>query len=234
MKRYILITVFCLTVAFATHAQAMSAGVGASVDTDVEANDDTGVSASANANATGTMMKDKNDDSTETEESNASDSSVSIDAKNIRGWSDTQKSDFLLGVKSHAELKSDQDLENFAKGVIASDENVDAVSSTETDVEVKYRLPAKFLGIFSSHFESTAETSFSDKTSHEPTEVKVKFPWYRMFFSLDSQAQSDIIENAISSSLDTNISNSTSVYARNGQTIQIISNILKGIRANIQ
>ena len=61
----------------------------------------------------------------------------------------------------------------------------------------------------------------------------VKFPWYRIFFSLDSEARADVIETAIENSVGVESNVSLNTAAEEGRTIQILSNILKSIRAKI-
>ena len=73
---------------------------------------------------------------------------VSVSAVEVRGWDPKQKQEFLATVKAHAQVRSEQDLENFATGILLKDENVEEISSDEDSVEVRYRVPAKFLGLF--------------------------------------------------------------------------------------
>lgn len=163
-------------------------------------------------------------------------STVSTSAREIRGWDDADKKEFLSKVKLEAQLKSGQDLENFAKGVMLKDKNVSEVNSGETDVEVHYKLPAKFLGVFESEIDAITNVSFlTNKQGRGPTFVTVKFPWYKRFFSLASSTREEILQTA----LDKNIqlyaqTPRDNTYAQNGVTVQLISDILKGIRAKIE
>ena len=112
-------------------------------------------------------------------------SSVSVDAVEVRGWDEQRKADFLREVKKHAEIQSGQDLENFARGVLLRDENVDEVELGEDDVRMDYRLPAKFLGIFpaSIRARTTVQTNQADDTNSDKFgRVKIKFSWYHVFF----------------------------------------------------
>ena len=112
-------------------------------------------------------------------------SSVSVDAVEVRGWDEQRKADFLREVKKHAEIQSGQDLENFARGVLLRDENVDEVELGEDDVRMDYRLPAKFLGIFhaSIRARTTVQTNQADETNSDKFgRVKIKFVWYHVFF----------------------------------------------------
>ena len=112
-------------------------------------------------------------------------SSVSVDAVEVRGWDEQRKADFLREVKKHAEIQSGKDLENFARGVLLRDENVDEVELGEDDVRMDYRLPAKFLGIFPAliRARTTVVTNQTDETNSDKFgRVKIKFAWYHVFF----------------------------------------------------
>ena len=112
-------------------------------------------------------------------------SSISADAVEVRGWDEQRKADFLREVKKHAEIQSGQDLENFARGVLLRDENVDEVELGEDDVRMDYRLPAKFLGIFPAliRARTTVVTNQTDETNSDKFgRVKIKFAWYHVFF----------------------------------------------------
>lgn len=102
-------------------------------------------------------------------------SGVVVKKVEVRGWDPKKKEEFLANVKTHAELKSGQDLENFARGVLIKDENVEDIAVGEENVRISYKQPAKFLGIFNASLTMQAEASSDGR-------VKVKFPWYRVFF----------------------------------------------------
>jgi hypothetical protein len=167
--------------------------------------------------------------------SSVSSSTVSAEAREIRGWSDSDKKAFLTTVKTQAQLRSGQDLENFAKGVMLKDENVTSVSTDSDNVEVRYKLPAKFLGIFGSGLSAITNVKFeSDKFGRGPKEVTVKFPWYRMFFSLSSSTQESVIKAAVEQTVQVNAQTPRdNAYAQDGITVNLISSILKGIRAEL-
>jgi len=100
---------------------------------------------------------------------------VSIDARKIRGWDEKKKSDFLETVKEHAEVKSRQELENFAKGVLLRDENVKSIQADEEKVKMEYKMPARFLGIFNTSLVARTEVT------HDGS-VKVAYPWHSFLF----------------------------------------------------
>lgn len=131
---------------------------------------------------------------------------VQVRAVEVRGWDPEKKEAFLETVQAHAEVKSEQDLENFAKGVLLNDENVADLSADESSVEVRYHVPAKFLGFFKTTLTArvVAEKGQGDKKGN----IKVKFPWFRFLFGVSEDVskaslESDIDE-AVSTDLDLN------------------------------
>lgn len=227
MKKYgfVLALSLALSPLFAT-AQGLDASSGVKVNAGVG-----GVNADLKANATATANQSKNDD-----KSGEGGNAVSASAREVRGWSDDEKKDFLLTVKAHAQLKSEQDLNNFAKGVMLKDNNVRAVETDDDSVEVSYKLPAKFLGVFSADLSAIANVTFEqEKTGRGPKEVTVRFPWYRMFFSLSAEVREEVLETAIDSAVKIRAQvPRDNVQAQNGVTVQIISEILKAIRAKLE
>jgi len=158
-------------------------------------------------------------------------SAVSVKAVEVRGWDPKEKQEFLATVKTHAQIESKQDLDNFAKGVLVTDANVEAVVSSEEEVEVKYRVPAKFLGIFEASLgvtvsveaqgEGEAESSVSER-------VKVKFPWLRIFFSISEGVREEALQEAVVSQVSAEIETQTQFELQaQARLFQIISNVLK-------
>src|SRR3989344_887226 len=169
MKSILTLAVFVLLfTATLANAQVLrvntNAGVGAS---------STAPNADVNANA-------NSGSSVGTDQSDNQQSGVSVDAKakNVDGWSADQKEQFLLNVKSYAEVRSGQDLENFATGILLRDQNVQSAEATsDNHVVVKYKMPAKFLGIFSTEINTTADVLLDDSVQgNVRKEVTVRYP----------------------------------------------------------
>ncbi|MEK7575364.1 MAG: hypothetical protein AAB511_04020 [Patescibacteria group bacterium] len=242
MKKIIFLLAFALFSGSVAHAQLIDAKVNVSAKTDVgveQRNANASTSANTKVDGGAKVGRDMTGNDSDSDVKTTSASAVSLEARTIQGWNDQEKSDFLLTVKTHAQLQSGQDLENFAKGVMASDEHVKAVAASDTHVEVNYRLPAKFLGVFKTDLDALADVSFDqEKKGSGPKEVTVRFPWYRMFFSLDSDVRADVLQSAIEASVKSDSDTlradaSANVTARNGRVIQLISAILKNIRASV-
>ncbi|MDO8600768.1 MAG: hypothetical protein Q7R73_04160 [bacterium] len=102
--------------------------------------------------------------------------SVVVKKVQVRGWDPKQKEEFLATVKTHAQVRSGQDLENFARGVLVRDENVESVTIGEEGVQFSYRMPAKLFGIFNASLVARVDVDAESR-------VKVRFPWLRIFFS---------------------------------------------------
>lgn len=163
-----------------------------------------------------------------------SSSTVNVKARVLGNLSEEEKKDFMLTVKTHAQLKSNQDLENFAKGILIKDEDVEDVEIANDTVEVTYKLPAKFLGVFGSSLKTIAGVQF-DSQKKNPKEVTIKFPWYRIFFSLDESVREDVIKAAIEGGFgeDPGINSGTEL-SKKGRSIQLISSLLKEIRVRVE
>ncbi len=100
---------------------------------------------------------------------------IQVKSVEVRGWDPEKKKEFLESIKEHAQAKSSQDLENFARGVLLQDENAESVVIGEEGVRLNYRMPAKFLGIFNSSLTARIEVDSESR-------VKVKYPWFRFLF----------------------------------------------------
>lgn len=119
---------------------------------------------------------------------------ISASAMEVQGWDSAQKEQFLNTVKTEAEVRSGQDLQNFAKGVILRDQGVESVDIATDTVKVSYREPAKLFGIFNSGLTAQIE---ADSSGH----ATVSYPWYSFLFSMPSSAASAHLETAINAGL---------------------------------
>jgi hypothetical protein len=219
------------------NVQAPGVNVNANAKASVTPATGTNIKTNITGNSTSTKVKQDKNSTTSVSATTSTNSSggsvVSVKARTVRGWSDDDKEKFMLTVKNHAQIQSGQDLENFATGILIKDENVASVESDDSTVEVRYKLPAKFLGIFSAEIEASTDVDV-DATGElgNQKEVSVKFPWYRIFFSLDESARADVIKAAIQSSVDAEVTGDATVSAK-AKTVQLVSSILKSIRAEI-
>lgn len=165
------------------------------------------------------------------ERAEARGSVVSVSAVEVRGWNPEQKQEFLATVKAHAEVQSGQELENFARGVLAADGNVEAVESSETEVQVRYRVPAKFLGIFDTTLPATVIVEAAGKgeaNANVSERVKAKFPWFRVFYSIPEDVRESALEQAVEAELAGEIEAETEfATSMQARLFQVVSNILK-------
>lgn len=109
---------------------------------------------------------------------------VSVSAVEVRGWDPEKKDALLRDVKDHAEVRSGEDLENFATGVLLEHESIDSIETTATSVKLERRVPAKLFGIFDTRIEQETTVRFGDG---EHGRVKVKFPWHRFLYKVDER-----------------------------------------------
>jgi len=159
---------------------------------------------------------------------------VSASAVEVRGWDATTKKEFLAGVKAHAQVQSNQDLEDFAKGILIEDENVTGVEANESEVTVHYRVPAKFLGIFSSGLPASVTVEARGEgaeTNNMSERVKVKFPWHRIFFSVDESVRVETLQQIVLAEVQGEVETTTSFEVRQqARLFQLLSNVLKRVR----
>lgn len=74
-------------------------------------------------------------------------------------------------------IKSDDDLKAYNSVVIDTNPNISTISSGDDgSVEITYRHPAKFLGIWRTSLNATARVENNER-------VKIQFPWYSFLFS---------------------------------------------------
>jgi hypothetical protein len=217
-------TVIVLAISFAAvSASAQTLNTNVSGKVDVNVGSDSSVKAETKTEAKSQNSEDKGN-------------AVSARASAIRGLSENDKKEFLTTVKVHSQLKSEQDLDMFAKGVMIKDENVSAVTASENNVEVRYKLPAKFLGVFGTELGAVTKVTFeTEKTGRGPKEVSVKFPWYRMFFSLSTSTREAVLQEAIDARVQIDAQYPRdNTHAQNGATVNIISSVLKSLRAKVE
>lgn len=143
--------------------------------------------------------------------------SVGVRAVEVRGWDPKQKEAFLADVKERVELTSGQDLENFARGVLIQDENIEQISLNFEKIKVDYKMPAKFLGIIPITLKTTVEATSGER-------VKVKFPWYSFLFSISNELKAPALEEALEEVSKVDFQSSIQEQAR---VFQTISNVLK-------
>lgn len=111
---------------------------------------------------------------------------VSVSAVEVRGWDPKQKQEFLATVKAHAQVQSGQDLENFAKGVLLENENMEEISLNFEKIKMKHRASGKLFGFIPVSFTETVEI---DSATEEAGRIKVKFPWFAFLIAEDISAE---------------------------------------------
>ncbi|TSC85589.1 MAG: hypothetical protein G01um10148_975 [Parcubacteria group bacterium Gr01-1014_8] len=151
---------------------------------------------------------------------------VHVAAGDVDGLTEDEKEAFLARVKTHAQVKSGQDLENFAKGILIKDDNVEELSSDEDSVEVRYRVPAKFLGLFETTLpiEVVAEKAQGELGGG----VKVKFPWFRFLFGIPDDVSQSSLETSVGAAVIGDLDRDGVLdVALTARLYNAISNILK-------
>lgn len=150
--------------------------------------------------------------------------SVAVSAVEVRGWDPAKKQEFLAAKKSFAEIKSQQDLQNFARGVLLEDENIKDVQFNPKEIQVEYKATGKLLGLIPMSFTERVIASGEDGAD---VDIKVKLPWYGFLLSPDVDPE-EIAKAAKDKHKETIEINSWSWGASNaGALFTSISNVLK-------
>lgn len=159
------------------------------------------------------------------------DNLVSISAVEIRGWDDTKKKEFLATVRTHAEVRSEQDLENFARGVMLENQAMEEIAFNYEKIKLKYESEGKLFGFIPVSFKKDVEIDLAEEDV--AARVKVKFPWYRFMMRVDVPA--DELEGAIGEGMSDVLAGATttaqlSLEARvtiMAKMMNTVSNVLK-------
>ena len=121
-------------------------------------------------------------------------------------------------MKEYSQVKSEQELENFAKGVLLKDENMKSIQTGEDSVEIEYEMPARFLNIFNASLVVRAEVASGRL-------VKIKYPWLSFLFK-KFVVTSDI-ESEVKASLPEIGDEVLVSFEARALAIKILSNIMK-------
>jgi hypothetical protein len=120
-------------------------------------------------------------------------------------------------------VQSEQDLENFAKGVLLENENVEEFSLNYEKIEVKYRSSGRLFGFIPISFTQRVEL---DAEEEDTGRVKVKMPWFAFLLKADVSAED--IEEEVQASISGNLGNNENWdFGAQAEIIASISNILK-------
>lgn len=142
----------------------------------------------------------------------------------VRGWDPEKKQEFLATVQAYAQVKSGQDLENFAKGVLLKDENVSEVTYDDTEIAVEYKGRGKLLGFIPLGYTHRV-TVDTDASASE--RVKVHFPWYRFLLKTGLDAKEIETEIAANLSADLTAGDTGAKISAYAKAFVSISNVLK-------
>jgi hypothetical protein len=148
----------------------------------------------------------------------------------VRGW-DPEKKEARIGA---ADVQLEEDLVDFAAGILAGDNNVTDIGATEKSVSMKYKVPAKLFGIFNSSLEQETTVTFGDGVSGR---VKVKFPWTRFFYRVDENVDVENIQSRLQPEIDDEVlvdSEATETTpAEQAKLIEVIHNVSLSIRESV-
>ncbi len=175
-----------------------------SVDTEVDVKTEEG-------GKTETETADSDADKKEDREVSAeAESSITVRASEVRGWNPEKKAEVLGATLTHSEVRSEEDLSNFAASVVMNDENIDSIEVEGDEIDVVYAFPAKFLGFIKTTIH--AHVTVAAKAGSEER-VKVKFPWLAFLYKVDDNVKSLALTEAIDVQLQNQVQAETATDA---------------------
>jgi len=114
---------------------------------------------------------------------------VHIAAGDINGLTDEERQTFLTTVKTWAEVRSEQDMQNFALGVMMQKEQpAESLSLNYEKIRFTYNMPAKLFGFIPTSYRAEVAIDRGDNDNWDFDRVKVKFSWYAFLFRKDTSA----------------------------------------------
>lgn len=144
---------------------------------------------------------------------------INIAVGDVNGLTEEEKQTFLAQVKAHAEVQSEQDLQNFARGVLLENAAMEEMSLNFEKIKTKYRSSGKLFGFLPVSFSQEVEV---DTEGDDFGRVKVTMPWYSFLLKPDVPAAE--LESAIGVSVGDNDNWNFGAYA---SVVATISNVLK-------
>ncbi|KKT11521.1 MAG: hypothetical protein UV92_C0042G0011 [Parcubacteria group bacterium GW2011_GWA1_43_27] len=121
---------------------------------------------------------------------------VYVASGDVNGLTTEQKQAFLATVKTWAEVKSEQDLQNFAVGVMMQEaQPAESLSLNYEKIKFTYNMPAKWFGLIPASYKAEVSIDKGNNDNWDFGRVKVKFPWYS--FLLRKGTSANELKNAV-------------------------------------
>lgn len=134
----------------------------------------------------------------ESEEIDAESSNeISIRAVEVRGWNSEKKAEILGAALTRTEVQTDEDLSNFAATMVINDENIDSVEVDDEEIEVVYKFPAKFLGIFKTNVRAHVIAQSPLKLQGGESNAVVKFSWFSFLYTMEESLNIQNLKGAL-------------------------------------
>ncbi len=148
---------------------------------------------------------------------------VRVAARDIKGFTESERAQFLAAVQAHAQVESGRGLENFARGIIVENESVEEVHLNFEKLEVKYRTRGKVLGLIPVSFTERVEV---ETEPEQGARVKVKAPWYS--FLLVREVRAEELEADIRADIEANLGGNLNWdFGTRAYALARVSNVLK-------
>lgn len=150
---------------------------------------------------------------------------VSVDVGDVKGLTEEKKKERLEAVKNWAEVKSGQDLQNFAAGVLLKDAQIKGVKIKENLIEIKYKMPAKLFGFISMRYTAQISVNRGKDENWNFGSSSVKFPWYS--FLLRKVTSAHELAQTVQQGGGPKVEARLSSYSSAAVTLEHLSSVLK-------
>lgn len=108
-------------------------------------------------------------------------------------------------------VQTDSDLKTFAATALRNDDNLDSIGFASDRVEVAYREPARFLGIF------PASVNI-DVVAHNDGSVDIDYPWYSFLMVTNRADLESSIKNEVGAYMSQSNASETGIMNSNGNS----------------
>lgn len=208
---------------------ASTSGTSASASSNTSAN--TSASGYSNSSTSADAMNASSQGSGSAQSNTAVNTSATIDTSgllnvSISGDSVRSSSATDASVSSPVQVQTGSDLQAYAETVARTDTSVSAVSTTDSDVDVTFKRPAKLFGFIPTTINETAHVS---ATAEGGSSVVVRKSWWS--FLATSDTMSDDLSTSIQSKVSAHGSLSSNATLSSQAKALIISDIQSSSQA---
>jgi hypothetical protein len=152
--------------------------------------------------------------------------SVSVSSVTVRGWDPKKKEEFMSERKEAAQVRSKQELEHFAQGILLEDEKIEEVQFNPKEVSVSFESEGKLLWLIPVSFTERIVAK-GEEDDIATVSFDVKKPWWGFLVSGDNEGE-EVAKEAEKKHKETiEISSWSWGMSNQASLLKTISNVLK-------